>query len=275
MKGGSSSSGFTIVEVLIVLAVTGILFVSAAVMIAGRQNQTQFDQSIRQIQSQIQQTINEVSIGYYPNLNNFKCSASGASLSISSGSSGQGTNTGCVFLGKVMQFGVNNTDPEQFITFTLAGLQQDASGNQISSLANARPLVIASSPSHSDIPNGYVTSNLEGGLTSVKMSYNGTPIGAVAFVSNLAPSGSGSVISGSQQIGLVPINGTALGASPSTTADAIDNALASGAATINPTNGVQLCIASGTTNQSGLITIGGGSRDLNVTLDIKGNKTCS
>lgn len=274
MNGGSNQQGFTVVEVLIVLAVTGILFVSAAVTIVGKQNQAQFDQAIRQVQSQIQQTINDVSIGYYPNLNNFTCSASGGALSISSGSSTQGTNTGCVFLGKVMQFGVGS-NPEQFTTFTLAGLQQDTSGNQILSLASSKPLAIATTPSHSGIPNAYVTTDLEGGLSVVNMKYSSRNVGAVAFVSNLAPSGSSSVVSGSQQVGLVPIDGTNLNASQTATAEVIDNQLSSGTATMNPTGGVQVCVASGSTNQSGLITIGGNGRDLSVTLSIKGNKTCA
>src|SRR6187551_190361 len=107
MKGGRKSSGFTIVETLIVLAVTGGLFVAAAAMISGRQTRTEFEQSVRKIHAQIQQTINEASIGYYPNKNNFSCAAGGSGPIITAASpASQGQNEGCMFLGKVMQFQV-------------------------------------------------------------------------------------------------------------------------------------------------------------------------
>src|SRR5688572_13139275 len=97
----SRQGGFTVIEVIIVLAISGALFVSAAIMISGRQNQTAFDQSVQQIHSQIQQALNEVSAGYYPNNTDFQCTAlvSGSPPTISSGSASQGTNSGCIFLG--------------------------------------------------------------------------------------------------------------------------------------------------------------------------------
>jgi len=110
------------VEVLIVLAVTGALFISAVALITGRQGQTEFDTSIHEIQSEIQQTVTEVSNGFYPNLGNFTCTASISGPTISGGSTGQGSNTGCIFLGKAIQFGMPSTDPEQFDTYSIAAL---------------------------------------------------------------------------------------------------------------------------------------------------------
>ena len=99
------NTGFTIVEVMIVLAITGGLFISAAVMISGRTNKAQFEQSINQITAQLRQSINEVSTGYYPN-RGFQCQANGATVSITAGTTEQGTNSGCMLLGKALQFGV-------------------------------------------------------------------------------------------------------------------------------------------------------------------------
>ena|SRR5476651_379650 len=48
-----SQYGFTIVEVLIVLAVTGILFASTLSLMSGRQNRAEFTQAINNIKSQI------------------------------------------------------------------------------------------------------------------------------------------------------------------------------------------------------------------------------
>lgn len=267
------AQGFTIVEVMIVLAVTGALFISAALLIAGRQNQTEFDQGIRQIQSQIQQTINEVSSGFYPNRSNFTCTAAAGSINISPGGSGQGTNSGCIFLGKVMQFKVHGTSPEQFATFSVAGLQKNSSGNDVSSLSEASPLAIAPGPSHANIPDVTQKTGLQGGITAVSMKANGNNVGAVGFMSSLAQYNGGQVVSGSQQVNVIPISATALDADTGTIADAIDARLAT--SPVNPSGGVQICFASGGTDQSGLITIGSSGRQLSVTLAIKGNKTCA
>src|SRR6266511_2117091 len=112
MKGGKKARGFTVVETLIVLAVTGGLFVAIAATLSGRQNRTQFTQAIQEIQSQIQQVVNDVGSGYFPSTNNFSCSATLAGPSIATGSAEQGSNAGCVFIGKAIQFGVAGTDPE-------------------------------------------------------------------------------------------------------------------------------------------------------------------
>jgi prepilin-type N-terminal cleavage/methylation domain-containing protein len=160
-------SGFTIIEVMIVLVVTGALFVSAAILISGRQNQTAFDQAIHQIQADIQQTVNEVAVGYFPDTD-FSCVASGSGPSLGSGGSGQGTNNGCVFLGKVMQFKVHDTDPEQYATYAIAGLQR-AGNKEVQSLAEAMPKAVA--PGTADLgtpgyPNITVIDKLQSGLTT-------------------------------------------------------------------------------------------------------------
>ena len=261
-------------EVLIVLAVTGILFVSAATLIAGKQSQAAFQQGVQQLQSQMQQVMNDVSSGYYPNLSNFTCTNSGAGVSISGGSSEQGTNGDCIFLGKVVQFGsgVNGgSDQEKFATLSLAGLRSDTSGNPITTLAATSPTVI---------PSSTATTPLEGGLTVSGMWYDGNrsqPIAALAFVSTLGQTNGVGVLTGTQRLNVIPITGTVLTQSTSVTPPIIHNVLSSPAAIVNPPNGVQVCFTSGGTNQSGLLTIGGtgtNGRQLDVALDIKTGRSC-
>lgn len=282
MKGGlrPNRAGYTIVEVMIVLAVSGLLFVSTAFFIAGRQRTTEFDQSIHDIQSELQQTISEVSTGYYPNAGNFNCtvSAIGPKLSTNAGA-GQGSNYGCIFLGKAIQFKVGSGKPEQYNTFSIAGLQKRADGTESQSLTDALPALIAKgTTSSADMPDDTTTATLEYGLTTASMvSDDGTttPIGAIAFVSSLASyNASNNIASGSQQVTMVPITGTALGATKAAMVDAINANLA--ASTPSPKNGVKICFASGGTNASGLITIGGSGTELAVKLKIySGNTTCS
>lgn len=276
--------GFTVVEVLIVMAVTGMLFVSAAIAISGKQNQTAFDQSIRQIQSQVQQTLNEVAVGYYPNSGTFRCVVGGAGPVLSVAAAAQGTNSGCIFLGKAMQFKVHNTnpDPDQFTVYTIAGLQQGgAGGAESSTLAEAKPIVVAPSVSHTDYPDNSVTDKLQNGLTTTRMWYNNggadVPIGAVAFVNSLAQYGSGTIVSGSGQVNVVPLDNTALNAARDTTVESINSDGGNRLTTspINPSGGVFICFASGGTNQYGVIKIGGSNRQISVTLTIKNNPLCT
>jgi len=275
MRGGKKTQGFTVVETLIVLAITGGLFAAVALTLSGRQARTQFEQSIQEVKSQIEQTINEVATGFYPNTGNFRCTAGGSGPILTSGSTNQGENTGCIFLGKVMQFDMAGTDPEQFKVYTVAGLQRDSAGDEVTTYAASVPRVVSPSTSNNSVPDATATSKLLYGLTTHEVFYGTTKtnIGAVAFVNGLAQYSSGSIMSGAQQVNVIPINNTSLNASLRGAAESINNNFTS--SPVNVSNGIKLCFVSGGTQQSGLITIGSNNRQLSVTLDIKGNRTCS
>src|ERR1044072_1792136 len=110
MSSASGERGLTVVETMIVLAVMGALFVSAAILMSGRISRVEFTQAINDIQSSLQQTISQVGAGYYPNAGNFSCNGTAGTVNITGSGTNQGSNTGCVFLGKVLQFGVKSTD---------------------------------------------------------------------------------------------------------------------------------------------------------------------
>jgi prepilin-type N-terminal cleavage/methylation domain-containing protein len=275
--------GFTVMEVMIVLAVTGLLFASAVVLISGRQNRTAFDQSIRQIHSQIQQVINEVSIGHYPNLGNVRCNGAGSTVNIMNvAGTQQGANSGCIFMGKALQFDVNAPDPERFNIYSIAGLQKGGiGGRETQSLTEAKPKVIAPSSAESGLPDSTVEENMQNGLSAVKMWYNNgggnRDIGIVAFTTSFAQySSSGTILSGSQQVDAVPIddgnNLSRLDRTKTNGVDVINSRLLS--ATPNPSNGVFICFKSGGTDQWGLITIGNQGRQLSVNLEIR-STTCA
>lgn len=280
MKGGRRHKGFTITETLIVLAVTSALFISAAVLINGRQRKTQFTQAIRQVHAQLQQMIDEVNIGQYQSDPGFRCTGTttGPSLSSSAGTE-QGTNEGCIFLGKVIQFDVEGTDPEEFRAYTVAGLQREngnPDGKEVQSLTEAKPIVV----NPATYPNASKSEKLQYGLTTSKMYYNGVEtngIGAFALVSSLASYDSGTLEATSQQLNVIPMTGTSLNQSIAASVSAMNTKFR--ASTIdadqNPSGGIQICFASAGTDQSGLITVGSNGRQLSTNLSIKGNKTCS
>lgn len=262
-----SMGGFTIIETLIVLAITGFLLLIALLAFQGQQAKVEFGQSVRDMQSVIQQTINEVAAGYFPASDNVKCQVSGNALDISEGSAVQGTNTDCIFMGKVMQFGIGGTDPQQYNVLTLAGAK-----NNDGDIAKTKAQVV-------DIPGVTSTNIVRNGVRVVSMKYvvdgTSTDIGAVAFVSGLGSFNGSQLLSGSQQISLIPVRGS--GQAPNTSQQAVMDAVKTqlGTSPINPNGGVQICFQSGGTKQSGLITIGGGGRELTVKLDIKSTTDCT
>ena len=273
MNGGRPkqgiSAGFTIVETLIVMAVTGVLFVSVFVTMSERQHKTEFIQATNDVQSSIQQVINEVSTGYYPSDNNFTCTkdpSTGLTVISDASSAAQGTNNDCVFLGKAMQFGETGATAQQYNTFSIAGLR---SGTTLSS---TNPTVIRNGTVDTTI-----SKPLRYGLTVLSMSYNNgggdVPIGAVAFISTLGSiDAAGNYASGNQSFNLVPITGLPAFTVPaSTMANAIDTRLGMMSSVVNPINGVKICFQGGA-NQTALVTIGSNGHDLLVKMEIK---TCA
>ncbi len=59
-----SGAGYTVTEVMIVLAVTTLLFVAVVMMFAGRQGRAEFTEAVRHYESQLQTVISEVSNGF-------------------------------------------------------------------------------------------------------------------------------------------------------------------------------------------------------------------
>lgn len=115
MKSGGylgAADGFTIVEVMIVLAVSGLLLISAIVLINGRQAKTEFTTGINDELSQIQQIITDTTDGYYPNNGDISCTGNpGVGVVLKSAATKQGTNSGCIYLGSAIQFGLGSTSP--------------------------------------------------------------------------------------------------------------------------------------------------------------------
>lgn len=270
MIGGSfkyrklaQKQGFTIVETLIVLAVTGVLFVSVIAAFGGRQQQVEFTQGINLVKTEIEQAMNEVETGYYPNAKNFKCQElPDGSLDIDEGESEltateQGKNTGCLFLGKVLQFGIDG-DMTRYDVLTIVGRQSGES------FIDATPQSIESAREQR---------SLQFGLTLARMTYNEVnPVGAVGFFTSYGVDDSG-MASGNQVLQTVPVIGTGLGApansvSSSRMVNGYDTAS-------NPPDGIQICLVSAGTDQSGLFTIGGNDRANSVTLEIKNNRNCT
>jgi type II secretory pathway pseudopilin PulG len=296
MIGGASRRGYTIVEVMIFLAVSGGLLTFAALFLSGKQARTEFAQSIRDTESQIQDIINDVATGYYANTGNFQCTAADddtppyESPAITAGTNNQGANLGCIFVGRAVQFAVAGSDSQDFNIYTIAGRQKVTIGGNkrdVETFDQARPRAIAENTSATPpvIPADAAAvetrklSSLRVMRMTYKMGVTEYNIGAVGFVSafgKYASSGS-NLVSGDQRVDLVPIadrtapadplKNSTLNQDPKTTADRI-NALSDATALRNPEGGVIICFEGTGTNQHGILTIGSNGRQLTTELAV-------
>ena len=159
---------------MIFLVVSGGLLVSVLGTISGQQQKTRFQTGVRDFESQLQDTLNDVETGYYPN---------------SAGNAGQ--TSGLIFLGKGIQFYKSPTTGE------------NTSWRETTIQANAK---VGSAPNQKDVtqlnePGASVQSNnvlvdhelLNGvELTAVKY-FDGTGFGTdsfgIAIVSGISSNG--------------------------------------------------------------------------------------
>jgi type II secretory pathway pseudopilin PulG len=160
MKAARQPCGFTIFETMIFLAISGIMLGVALNLISGKQSQTEFNQGIRQIQSELQTDISYVSDGYYTSATNFHCSSLNGegygAISFSPGTSEQGTNFGCQFIGEAIQFAPDGINTE-IKTYPVAGAQY-ADDNQapVTSFTEAYPQAVTATSADAveQLPDG-------------------------------------------------------------------------------------------------------------------------
>jgi type II secretory pathway pseudopilin PulG len=115
--------GYTIIEVLIVLAITALLFFSAITVFESQRGSTNFSQSVQDLNSKIQNYANQVVTSSYPGSENYNCSVNSngrASLKTPGGS-----GTDCIFLGLAIQA---LTDQTSLNTYTILGSKDTYSG---------------------------------------------------------------------------------------------------------------------------------------------------
>jgi type II secretory pathway pseudopilin PulG len=96
----TTSGGYTIVEVMIVLAITSVLFFSAVLVFNGQRSGTDFSQAMQDLNSKIQDYANKVSTSSYSGSENYICSVVNGRPLLTNGS---GSNDKCLFLGLAIQ----------------------------------------------------------------------------------------------------------------------------------------------------------------------------
>lgn len=179
-------SGYTIVEVMIFLAVTSALFVMIALGFQGQQARTEFSVATRELESRIRDTINDVGSGYYGSGGNFTCTvnASGDIVVDPSSSSPQGTNPDCIFVGKVLHFGIEgDTEGKEYNIMTVIGKRTNLSNQNVDSYAHqdgARPTILEPATENHRLPVGLVYGGMHRLVNSSTLDTS-----AVGFLSTL------------------------------------------------------------------------------------------
>jgi hypothetical protein len=233
MSVGSKSQGYTIMEVMIFLAVSGFMFVIAATFISGKQAKAEFRQGMTSANNAIQNVINNVNDGFYPSGANFKCTSDDtggrpqlAPPNVGATTSTQGTKKGCVFMGKVVMFG---------------GVTE--------------PVAVTGNPTYELTEKA----NFEGGMTMTRAFLADSPgkkLDGIGFYSSFGAYDSGGALeSGAQNVVVVAIPGPG-NFNPALSQMATEAEGSSTDANVQANPDITLCFDSGS-GQYGTIVLGG------------------
>ena len=185
MKGGTAAKGYTIVEVMIFLAVSGLLFLIAMFTVGNQQSKAEFAQGVRDFQASIDDTVNDIRNGNYPD-SAYTCTVTGANApapTFASGGAGQGSNSDCTFAGKVLQF--RDNDNTAYV-YTAAARRLDQSTKiEVSNFTEAKIGV----PDSSQLGVYFETFRIQNGIRVRNIYYKkggpSTAVHAIGFFSSL------------------------------------------------------------------------------------------
>lgn len=150
----SQEKGFTIIEVVLFLAISGLFFVIAFSTIGTRTRNTQFTLAMEQTQELISDVVTDLNSGVVNSLDrNLECRETTSSLVISSGSSDI-AGEDCVLLGKVIDF--MSIGSEQVRIYDVLGSREALKDDSI--------LLSSSSIKHLSLNETALTEELPGGL---------------------------------------------------------------------------------------------------------------
>jgi type II secretory pathway pseudopilin PulG len=303
MNGGKpvvNPLGFTILEVMVVLAVTLIILGSAIIAISGRTQTAIFMQQVNEVQSQLQAIMNNVSTGTF-STQPIYCNVNSGNFSFSLTPV---TDTGdCIYLGDALLF----TQSNQYFGFEIFGAREaiSNSGNLSATYGDAQPTIPSTPPSMDEL---VTSTSLDNELVPTAMKYMTTAGQAfsastnntdmVAFMYDPIASGttgnlSSNTSSGAVGVNIIPVEDSAKPTDHQITtpsgalgyASSVVNVsssgsnqypLASTAASLeNPAGGVGICFQSQSTNQSVLYTLGGSGRNTSIENQVFSGANCS
>jgi hypothetical protein len=275
MKG--THQGYTILEVLIFIAVSALIFVAAIVAIGGRQNQVQFAQGVREFEAKIQDTLNDVTTGYFASNPTIKCQIVGGNVSFDFTSTNVeklGGNNSCLFVGKVMQVlpaGANGD--VTLVIYNLAGKRYLDTANSViaDTITEVGPKMVSTTTvGEVDSAEEYVT---RFGIKITKLtevtSVVPAPIfGAFAIMSKLGGGGVSANNSQAQQVNVGTILGSTSGLDEVAIRTVVnqlnDTATSSNGYFNYGSKGVVICLQDSSSNKKASVTVSASGTQLKI-----------
>ena len=139
----SDPKGYTLVEVMLFIALTSFLLLVAVSNITAAQRNVQFAQSVRDLESRVGDLINDVPTGFFPTNSTIGCRVlgSGPDIYISAGEE-LGSNENCLHVGKALQFSPDGND-DKLLVYTLAGRRLSSNDSPVLNIDEAEPVAVA------------------------------------------------------------------------------------------------------------------------------------
>lgn len=243
------------------LAIMTSLFALIVPTFSSRQDRVQFTQGVRDLDSKINDVMNDVSTGYFPDAD-FDCNVNAIGVTPVPGSGKQGQRKNCVYMGKII--GVNNDGAgsgNSLKIFTIVG-RALSDNSPVKNLADADPVAVApiTGTNTPDITEQYTT---KWGLEITKIIRPGSAPaqepGAFGFFTRLNSNGSQS--SSTKTVDHVFVRNTDVDDSNDEFINKIaaENSQATPWSFINPEEGLLLCIGSVSSDDTAAIMVGGTS----------------
>jgi hypothetical protein len=259
MRGRLSQTGYTVVEVLVFLAVSGMMFAVAANLVNGKQAKSEFRQGMNDLNSQIKQVINDVGTGFYPSNSDFICRVNGAGKTQAQAgrSVTQGSNDQCVFLGKVIQFNIisrGHPQPDTMSIYTIAGRRVAGGASRAPENfqeAGATVIGVGGVTETKKLPWGLI-------VDSIKEKKTNTSLEGIGLFGSFGDYSSGGLASGSQSINTIAIPlAPAVGerGRPTAINTALDGTYLDAILQANPNPQIEICLDSGV-GEFGKLSVG-------------------
>jgi type II secretory pathway pseudopilin PulG len=282
-----TGAGFTIVEVLIVLAVSGLMFVLAINAMSGQQQNTEFQTGLGTLKSQLNADLTNVSDGNYGFLNGVSCSAAATGVP-SYNAPNTPPDGSCTVVGEILSF---NTKSYEILPVIGRNYISGSTSNQVATnIAQAMPQVSASETETVSMPFGLQVADVSS--ASIYSPSGPGAFGLFSFTSfegNSSATAGNSLSSGAEHVEIFMIPSSAFNNPPVGIVNAgiTDDPTVCGAnnvctasppiATepIDPTAGITFCVNSGTNNDSAMFTIGGTNSATSASDKIYGNPNCT
>jgi len=176
------SNGYTLIEVMIVLAVSSFMIIFSMNFLGGHEGRVKFTQSMRDIQSKMQDWINDAPTGFTSGTSNYHCNPLASPVQILNGPRPATDPPNCIFLGKAIQF--TQSPSKSVFAYSVFGLRE--SSNELSgNLKDALPVPATGS-------NGTGNAN----LTEAYSLEGTTTVKSVVQSSGVTVSGSNSYMGG-------------------------------------------------------------------------------